>query len=868
MPDRQGNTQEISSEGRSSFLSSKDGSKEPGFEIKSIVGKGLGFLKAFNQRNYLENPEFDRYIPERSIFLIASIAEPMDAIFSGAYRIDSPENIWPRIIMSLLGTLLFAGSFVFDFIKKHIQLLAQIFCYLFLVQIAYLNVVYSFTYDYALFYTGALIVLSVYFRSSSSLILYLISAYGIAIFSSYISQDHIIGREVFVSRLLLAVFASYGMAKMNQVLQERLRKTNKALVKTIGEIETLSAVAEHTDNAVLVLDASARIEFANTGFERNTGLSSKKILGKHILNFIEDKELHVNLMEKLKEENNFTLEIKRQSNDQEPKWYSVTVSPVLDSTGALDRYIWVELEITERIHSERKLMKTTRLAQEAVQLKQEFLANMSHEIRTPMNAIVGFSQLLNKTSLDKEQNQYLLAIQSSANNLLVIINDILDFSKIEAGKLEIESVPFSLPDMVTGLHRLFKPSADDKGLMLNFKVEDSVPKYLIGDPVRLNQIFTNLLGNALKFTLQGTVSLNVSLVKEDKDSVGLNFEVKDTGIGISEDKQKIIFQTFTQAEGETTRKYGGTGLGLSIVKSLVELMKGKVSVDSSPGEGSNFSVEIELEKDPKKGASFKAKDRVSKLKKVKGLKLLLAEDNRANQILGKKLLTDLGYEIIIANNGLEVLEVLKREMIDLILMDIQMPEMDGLEATQHIRKLPKPFCDLPIIALTAHALKEEKERYLREGMNDYETKPFNIKDLHSKILKWINQSNETQIKETKDKNSEIMINLTNLEELGNGDEEFIKQMVVIFLEDVPKYVEEMESLIQEENWEDAGKMAHKMKSSVKVLGADELVEELIKVEKLKDEQNPKEKSEAYMGKIKPLAEELLGELRKAYPHVV
>lgn len=723
-------------------------------KIKSILKKAyLGVLRSIKPKlktrssvdrilksSYLENPEFDKYIAERSIFLFASIAQPLDAMYSEAYQIDSPENILPRIILSFLGTILFSLSFVNTWVKQKIQLLAQVFCYLFLAQIAYLNVVYGFSYDYALLYTGALIVFSIYFRKTPELIAYLLIGYLMAIVASFVAESHLIGKEVFIGRLVLAAIAAFAMSKMNNVLQQRLRRTNHALVNTIKDIETLSAVATFTDNAVLVLDSNLDIEWFNTEFEKWSKLSKKDLVGRSVLSlFDKNSEDYKDFKKQFKKKKSFTKEYKRELKEGDENWYSIRVTPVLDKNGHVQRYIWVALDITDRVKAEKELVKTTEVAQEGARLKQEFLANMSHEIRTPMNAIVGFSQLLTKTELNDEQEDYLNSIKTAGNNLLVIINDILDFSKIEAGKMQIEKTSFDLAKLLHNLKSMFTPSASEKDLDFKVEMDDSMPIFYFGDPVRLNQILTNLLGNALKFTLKGGVTVKVTPLKKGKKPL-VEFRVTDTGIGISEDKQDNVFKSFTQAEGETTRKFGGTGLGLSIVRSLTELMDGDIRLESKLGEGSSFIVTLPLEvdDDADRRAAEKAKENAP-LEKVSGIHVLLAEDNRANQFLGKKMLGDLGYKVSIANHGKEACEMHAENDFDIILMDIQMPEMDGVEATEHIRKMDEMKKSIPIIALTAHALVEEKNRYLQSGMSDYETKPFNIKDLHSKILKWVQQ---------------------------------------------------------------------------------------------------------------------------------
>ena len=392
----------------------------------------------------------------------------------------------------------------------------------------------------------------------------------------------------------------------------------------------------------------------------------------------------------------------------------------------------LETNILAMKQSEVELNNSKAVAEQSAVTKDLFLANMSHEIRTPMNAVIGFTHLLENTKLNDEQAQFVDAIKVAGQNLLTIINDILDYSKISSGMIIFEQVPISIRKIFDSLNILLKPKADEKTLILNFVVDPRVPELMIGDPTRLTQILSNLIDNALKFTEKGSVEVAVSVKSEMDTQATLEFKIRDTGVGIPEEKLVRIFERFTQASAETTRRFGGTGLGLSIVKSLVEMQKGYTSVTSKVKEGSVFSFVIPYQKVKSTPVVKPEITEAAQQNTRRRLELLLAEDNQLNQMLVMHFSKTYGYNTDVADNGRIAVEKLREKHYDLVLMDMQMPEMDGYEATTIIRSELKS--SIPIIALTAHAMSGEKEKCLSLGMNDFISKPFDPKDLHKKIM--------------------------------------------------------------------------------------------------------------------------------------
>jgi len=460
------------------------------------------------------------------------------------------------------------------------------------------------------------------------------------------------------------------------------------------------------------------------------------------------------------------------------------------------------------------------------QMKEIFLANTSHEIRTPLNAIIGFTNLLLKMNPNENQQNYLNNIKNSGNNLLFIINDILDLSKIEAGKMDLENTNFDIRDMVDKIVSTLSVKRDDKDINIIVDVDPRVPEVVVGDPYRITQVLTNLVNNSIKFTgSYCQIGLNVRLERIVNDDVELLFKVSDNGIGIPKDKQEEIFQSFTQANKDTTRKYGGTGLGLSITKQLVEMYNGHISVESEEGKGSTFIFNLILKMaDSDSVVEVQDKQSEQPVKTNRRITILLVEDNEINQQLATDTIKAWNYntQIDIANNGEIAVEKVKSGNYDLILMDIQMPVMDGNTAAKIIRQLDPPKNQIPIIAMTAHAFKEERERCFSNGMNDYVMKPFDSDDLCSKIYKYAVDINHEVEQDYDDENAANgggeSFNLDLLMKICNNDYSELSRIVDVYAISIPTDLSDLTTACQEKDIEKIRMKTHSLKTAFGYLG--------------------------------------------------
>ncbi len=491
---------------------------------------------------------------------------------------------------------------------------------------------------------------------------------------------------------------------------------------------------------LFTISPEGKITDINHATEKATGESREKLIGS---NFYEHFTEPDRAGEAYKQtfEKGFIVDYPLTITDGHPTDVLCNGSVYKDDNGKILGAVIVARDITARKRFENELIEATsnaerekQIAEEAVKSKQQFLANMSHEIRTPMNAIIGFTKVILKTDLNKKQKEYLNAIKLSGDALIVLINDILDLAKVDAGKMTFEHIPFRLSASIAAMLHLFETKIQEKNIELIKEYDDTIPDVLLGDPVRLHQIIMNLVSNAVKFTTEGKITMSVRMLKEDTEKVSIEFAIIDTGIGIPESKLGNLFTSFQQASSGTSRIYGGTGLGLAIVKQLVEPQGGTVTVKSEEGKGSTFSFVLSFNKTDAK-IDAETDMGVELQAGIKRVKVLVVEDMALNQLLMKTLLKDFGFEMDIAGNGKIAIEMLKKNTYDIILMDLQMPEMNGFEATAYIRNTM--HSQIPIIALTADVTTVDVEKCRTVGMNDYASKPVDEKLLYRKIIKYI-----------------------------------------------------------------------------------------------------------------------------------
>jgi PAS domain S-box-containing protein len=481
--------------------------------------------------------------------------------------------------------------------------------------------------------------------------------------------------------------------------------------------------------------------------------------------------------------------------------------------------VYAELATQIAETAKSKAESATQIAEDAVKAKQQFLSNMSHEIRTPMNAIIGFTKVVLRTELTARQKEYLIAIKMSGDALIVLINDILDLAKVDAGKMTFEQTPFKMATSIAAMLHLFETKIQEKNLELVKEYDSRIPTVLMGDPVRLHQIILNLMSNAVKFTADGKITVQVRLLNEDEDKATIEFSITDTGIGVNKDNIEKIFETFRQASSGTARLYGGTGLGLAIVKQLVNQQGGSIQVKSELGHGSTFSFILSFQKT--KAIAESESEIVDLNTKIKNIKVLVVEDMALNQLLMKTLLDDFGFERDIASNGKIAIEKLQTNMYDIILMDLQMPEMNGFEATEYIRT--KMNSTIPIIALTADVTTVDLEKCKALGMNDYIAKPVDERLLYSKIVGLVKKLALVKMESVKE--DRYILNqrtkCVDLEYLSNRTKSnpvLMMKMISAYLEQTPPLIDSMKKSFQDKDWETLYSAVHKMIPSFSIMG--------------------------------------------------
>ncbi|MDP1843998.1 MAG: ATP-binding protein [Sediminibacterium sp.] len=617
----------------------------------------------------------------------------------------------------------------------------------------------------------------------------------------------------------------------------------------IAESHYARSLIEASLDPLVTINTMGKITDMNQATIDITGITRIKLTGTDFFHYFTDAKKASEVYEKIFSEgsvNNYPLTLRHKKGKLTEVLFNGSVYK--DNTGNVLGVVIVARDVTEqnRIAKELTASKVvaevamgfaevaklkaeaaTRIAEDSVKAKQQFLSNMSHEIRTPMNAIIGFTKVMLKTELEAKQLEYLKAIKLSGDSLIVLINDILDLAKVDAGKMKFEEIPFKMATSISAMLHLFEPKIEEKNLQLIKEYDNRIPEVLLGDSVRINQIILNLISNSVKFTNTGKIRVSVKLVTEDETSVQIEFAVSDDGIGIPKDKIANIFENFNQATTGTSRIYGGTGLGLAIVKQLVQGQGGTYKVESEEGIGSTFSFCIKFSK-----TTALVESELEIIKpyiEVKNIHILVVEDILLNQLLMKTLLDDFGFECDIASNGKIAIDKMQEKNYDIVLMDLQMPIMNGFETTEFIRKKMNSL--IPIIALTADVTTVDLAKCKLVGMNDYLAKPVNEKLLYNKIIAHIKTAKNRQPQlelNTKPLSGVLCTDLTYLKKRTKSDTSLMIEMISLFLEQTPILISSMKSSLSSQDWQTLQASVHKIIPSFSIMGISEDFEVMAK----------------------------------------
>lgn len=597
------------------------------------------------------------------------------------------------------------------------------------------------------------------------------------------------------------ILSLFGMMLTN--IRNRQKLDNQLRV----EKEKFQNIIANMNLGLLEIDLNDKIIFANQSFCDMSGYNLNNIKGENLSKFfLPENILDIIYLDQDSTNNKSdSFEINLIDKRGEEKWWFVSSAKNYNEKGNLIGRISIHLDITIQKQLEKELARAIKKAESASKAKELFLANMSHEIRTPLNVIIGMIRQLNREELTLKQHFYVTQSENSAKHLLTILNNILDITKIESGEMEIENISFSPSALAFNIHSIFSGQAHEKNLNFTVDVSKEIAPVLIGDDKKLRQVLFNLVGNSIKFTNKGSVNLKVDLIEDYRNSQTLKFIVIDTGIGMTKDFISKVFDKFTQEESNSNRSFEGSGLGLTISNDLVKLMGSEINVVSSKEKGSSFSFTLNL----KKGDLKNLEPNLFQVQKnyFKGKKVLLVEDNEMNRFITIQTLEFLGIETIEAENGAEAIKLFEKQDFDLILMDIQMPILDGVEATNHIRKTL--LSKTPIIALTANAFKHEIELYLEIGMNDYLIKPFDEEELCRKIEQAFSSPKVALSNDNK-----LLYNLNSLKKKGRNNNDFIKKMINLFINEIYDKPSLLEDALKNNDFNTIKKIIHKVKPSI------------------------------------------------------
>lgn len=574
------------------------------------------------------------------------------------------------------------------------------------------------------------------------------------------------------------------------------------------------------------VDNNETIKYVNQSFLEISGFEENELMGKKPSSLFLSKENIEVIKSKVEERKKgmseiYQIPVKNKRGDL--RWWAISAAPNYDDKGNQIGSIGIHLDVTSQKKLELELEQEKIKAEDASKTKEAFLANMSHEIRTPLNAIIGFLRELSKQELTEIQKIYIENSSIASKHLLAIINNILDISKIEANEMVLDEEDFILQRTIKNVVTVLESKATQKGIQININWDKNIAQVLKGDSLRIEQILFNLIGNAIKFTSKGSISVTAQLVFDTPINQQISLTISDTGIGMDDEYIDKIFKKFSQEDKKTTRKFGGTGLGMAITKELVSLMNGTIKVNSKKDVGTSIQIILNLPKG--ENIVNDATEIEAESLHLDGVKILLVEDNELNRMVAQNSLQYYKCQVTEAENGLEAIELLKTSHFDVILMDIQMPELDGIQATEIIRNKLK--LKTPIIALTANAFKTEIEKCFTVGVNDYITKPFDEKLLIEIIYK--------NLKSTKNKDvakKPLIYNLNSLYNLSRGNKDFVIRMIQIFINQTNETIIKIEDALQVDNFEEISRLIHKIKPSIEGVGVFHLLNEVKELEKI------------------------------------
>lgn len=630
-------------------------------------------------------------------------------------------------------------------------------------------------------------------------------------------------------------------------VQENAAKTEQALLES--ELKLKSIIAR-SPIILFNIDHQGKITLFRGRATNCLILRPEEVIGQNIKDVW--KSLPIKYEDYLKACKEEQLQFKTEINNH---FFDVNYIPVKNELKKLTGIMGVAIDITDFKKNEAELKSAIVESEASSKIKEQFLANMSHEIRTPIHGIISLTQFIMNTSLTSDQINYLELIKKSADTLLVIVNDILDLSKIDSGKMTFEEVLFNLKDTIQTSVAAFIPKTIEKNIQIRTKLSPDLPEYITGDPVRLTQIINNLLGNAVKFTDKGFVSIGAGIKENNGEYTIIEFTIRDSGIGIHPHKIGSIFESFTQANSDITRKYGGTGLGLNITKQLVERQNGTIQVESLIDAGTTFTINIPYKIVNEKDITISPINTKVEQIITKELNILVAEDHDINRFIIAKMLNEWGFKHDFATTGTEAVDLASKKNYDLILMDVEMPGMNGYRATEIIRsELTDPIKSVPILAMTGNAMNGERERCLNCGMNNYISKPFKPQELKNMIVLLTDatgeqvESQEMKIKDNIENQSKI-IDLNFLREISDNNDSFFKEFISMFLENTLKSILDMQDAVDSLDWEKLRQASHKVKPSFNYVGLKELNLKAARIEELSKNKSGLEEIKSYLNFI-------------------